>query len=78
MRRLLESLTPDDSRFYWSRVGGMFVLYVGLMISAAGIYVGHESSRKLAHEPATTVAVGANARSIVQASMPMRRVAGFD
>ena len=48
MRRLLESLTPDARRIYWQWVGGMFALYVVLLLTAAGVFVGHESSRKLA------------------------------
>jgi hypothetical protein len=58
MRPIIESLTPETRRIYWRWVGGMFVLYVALMITAAGIFVSHESSRKLAHEPVTTVATG--------------------
>jgi hypothetical protein len=36
------------------------------MVTAAGVFVSHESSRKLAHEPATTVATDAKTRSIAQ------------
>ena len=57
MRRLLESLTPDARQIYWKWVGGMFALYVVLILTAAGVFVGHESSRKLAQEPVTTVAI---------------------
>src|SRR6266446_1053714 len=35
MRRLLESLTPDARRIYWQWVGGMFALYVVLLLTAA-------------------------------------------
>ena len=60
-------------------VGGMFALYVVLMVTAAGVFVSHESSRKLAQEAAVTVAIDAKLRSIVQTSiqapMPARRVA---
>ncbi|MEO8321025.1 MAG: hypothetical protein ABJA75_27730 [Bradyrhizobium sp.] len=66
MRSLIQSLTPDDSQVSWRRVGGMFALYVVLMVTAAGVFVSHESSRKLAHEPATTVATDAKTRSIAQ------------
>ncbi len=78
MRRLIESLTPDDRQIYWRRVGGMLALYVMLMVSAAGILVSHESSRKLAHDPATTVATDMKTRSIAQVSMPVRHVAAND
>ena len=68
MRRLLESLTPGD-HIYWRWVGGMFALYVVLMVTAAGVFVSHESSRKLAQDAAMTVAIGAKLRSVVQTSI---------
>jgi hypothetical protein len=66
MRSLIQSLTPDDGRIYWRLVGGMFVLYVVVMVAAAGVFVSHESSRRLAQEPAATVATGVKTRSIAQ------------
>jgi hypothetical protein len=66
MRSLIQSLTPDDSQISWRRVGGMFALYVVLTLTAAGVFVSHESSRKLAQEPATTVATDVKTRSIAQ------------
>lgn len=68
MRRIIESLTPDD-HIYWRWVGGMFALYVVLMVSAAGVFVSHESSKKLAQEAAQTVAIDARVRSIAQTSI---------
>jgi hypothetical protein len=66
MRSLIQSLTPDDSQISWRRVGGIFALYVVLMVTAAGVFVSHESSRKLAQEAAITVASDLKARSIAQ------------
>ena len=66
MRSLIQSLTPDDRQISWRRVGGMLALYVVLMVTAAGIFVSHESSRKLAREPATAVATDVKTRSIAQ------------
>ena len=66
MRSIIESLTPDDRPIYWKWVGGMFALYVVLMVTAAGVFVSHESSRKLAQQPVTTVASDAKARSIAR------------
>ncbi len=67
MRSLIQSLTPDDGRIYWRLVGGMFALYVVLMVTAAGVFVSHESSsRKLVQESATTVASDLKTRSIAQ------------
>ena len=66
MRRLIESLTPDNRRFYWRWVAGMFSLYVVLLVGAANAFISHESSRKLAQEPAATVASDLKARPIAQ------------
>lgn len=76
MRRLIESLTPVDRDLYWSRVGSMFAFYVVLMVSAAGVFMSHESSRNLAHEGAATMATDRPASH--QASIPTRQVARYD
>jgi hypothetical protein len=77
MRRLLESLTPDARQLYWKLVGGMFALYVVLLFAAAGVFVSHESSRKLAHEPATTVAVDGKQRSVTETPASIRQAARY-
>ena len=41
MRRIIESLAPADRRIYWRRVGGMFGLYVAIMITAAAMFISH-------------------------------------
>jgi hypothetical protein len=73
MRRIIESLTPDSRRFYWRWVVGVFSLYVALLIGAADAFISHESSRKLAHEDAATVAIKGNLAPTHEASMPMRQ-----
>ena len=78
MRRLLESLTPDARRIYWKLVGGIFALYVVLLLAAAGLFAGHESSRKLAQQPVTTVAVDGQQRSVGEILTPLRQAARFD
>jgi hypothetical protein len=78
MRRLIESLTPDARQSYWKWVGGVFAFYVVLMITAAGTFISHESARKLAHEPATTVAMDSKLPTSRQASMPVPQSARFD
>jgi hypothetical protein len=78
MRRLLESLTPDARQIYWKWVGGMFALYVVLLLAAAGVFVGHESSRKLAQQPVTTMAIDAKPRSIGEIPAPLRQAARYD
>jgi len=77
MRRLIESLTPDHRRLYWQWVGGMFVLYVVLMITAAGVFLDHESSRKVAQQPVTTVATDLEQRSTSEVLAPMRQAARY-
>ena len=78
MRGLIESLTPQARQIYWKWVGGMFALYVVLLLAAAGVFVSHESSRKLAQEPATTVAIQGKQRAISEVSAPLRQAARFD
>ena len=77
MRLLLESLTPDARRIYWQWVGGMFALYVVLLLTAAGVFISHESSRKLAQEPVTTVATDGKQRSIGEVPAPLRQAARY-
>ena len=77
MRRLLESLTPQARQIYWKWVGGMFALYVVLMLTAAGVFVSHESSRKLAHEPAATVAIDGKPRFVTETPASIRQAARY-
>ncbi len=73
MRRLLESLTPQARQIYWKWVGGMFALYIVLLLAAAGVFVGHESPRKLAQQPVTTAATDGQSRSIGEIAAPLRQ-----
>ena len=75
MRRLIESLMPDERPIYWTWVGGVFALYVMLMITAAGVFITHESTRKLVHENAATVASGAKPADSNHTSRSLRHVA---
>ena len=72
MRRLLESLMPDERQIYWKWVGGMFVLYVVLMGTAATLFVNHEPVRKVAQEPVATMTTG---RSMAPVSTTLRQAA---
>ena len=74
MRRLLESLVPDHRHLYWGWVGGMFALYLVLMVSAAGVFVRHESSRSLAQQPVTTVTINGGEHAVSVDSMSLRQV----
>ena len=75
MRRLIESLMPDERPIYWTWVGGVFALYVMLMVTAAGVFISHESTRKLVHENAATVASDAKPADSNHTSRSLRRVA---
>jgi hypothetical protein len=75
MRRLIESLTPQARQLYWKWVGGMFALYVVLLLTAASVFVTHESPRKLAQDPVMTMAVQGKTRSIAEVVVPMRQAA---
>ena len=77
MRRLLESLVPEHRQVYWRWVGSMFALYVVLMVTVAGVFVSHESSRKLAQEPATTVAIDGKRDAAIPAASPLRQAARY-
>ena len=77
MRGLIESLTPQARQIYWKWVGGMFALYVVLLLAAAGVFVSHESSRKLAQQPVTTVAIDGKQRSISDIPAPLRQAARY-
>jgi divalent metal cation (Fe/Co/Zn/Cd) transporter len=76
MRRLLESLVPEHRQVYWRWVGSMFALYVVLMITAAGVFVSHESTRKLVQQPVTTVATDGQ-RSITPVSAALRQASRY-
>ena len=77
MRRLIESLTPDSRRIYWRWVGGIFGLYVVLMVSAASVFISHESSRTVRHETAATVAIKGDRAPSHQASMPQPQLVRY-
>ena len=74
MRRLLESLVPHHRHLYWGWVGGMFALYLVLMVSVAGVFVRHESSRTIAQQPVTTVTIDRGEHTMSVDTMPLRQV----
>ena len=76
MRRLLESLVPEHRQVYWRWVGSMFALYVVLMITVAGVFASHESTRKLVQQPVTTVAIDGEQHS-APTSTPLRQAARY-
>jgi hypothetical protein len=73
MRRLLESLVPDARPIYWKWVGGVFTLYVVLLLTAASAFVNHDPVRKVAREPAAAVAREGKLQSVPEIT-PVRQV----
>ena len=78
MRRLSKALPPTAASIYWRWVAGVFGLYVVLLVSAAGVFISHESSRNLRHETAATVAIKGNRAPSHQASMPTPQQPRYD
>ena len=74
MRRLIESLCPEDHRIYWKWVGTVFAAYVVVMAAAIGMFVSHQSSGRPTHEAATA----GKLRSLVDAPVYVGRVARSD
>jgi len=77
MRSLIESLTPDSRRIYWRWVGGIFGLYVVLMVGAASMFISHESSRTVRHETAVTVAIKGDLAPSHETAMPQPQLARY-
>jgi hypothetical protein len=77
MHQLLESLVPDTRPVYWKWVGGVFALYVVLLLAAASVFVGHESPGKLTLKPAATVAIDGKPHPVPEASAPLRQAARY-
>jgi hypothetical protein len=73
MRRLLESLIPDARPIYWKWVGGVFTLYVVLLLAAASAFINHDPARRVAQEPATAMAADGKLQSVPQIT-PVRQV----
>jgi hypothetical protein len=67
---------PDARRIYWKWVGGMFVLCRADAHRSRRIRRS-ESSRKLAQQPVTTVAIDGKQRSIGEVPAPVRQAARY-
>jgi hypothetical protein len=75
MHRPTENLKPEDRRFYWKFVVGLYGFYGVLMIVMISVFVGNHLSKNLALEPALAEATGAKPPAAVEAPAPvgMRR-----
>jgi|SRR5258706_7723684 hypothetical protein len=78
MRRLTENLSPEDRRFYWKFVGGLFGLYGALMVITVGMFVGNHLSKNLALEPAAAVTIGEEPPPVIKDPTPVRHAANYD
>lgn len=73
MRRLLESLVPDARPIYWKWVGGVFTLYVVLLLTAASAFINHDPVRKIAQEPTMIMTIDGKLQSVPEIA-PVRQV----
>jgi hypothetical protein len=55
----------------------MFTVYVVLLLTAASVFVSHESPRKMAQQPVTTVAIDGQQRSIDEIAVPLRQAVRY-
>ena len=74
MRRLIESLRPRDREIYWKWVGSMFALYVVMLIAAAVMVLGHQTSRNPTREDQ---AAAHRQRSIGGVPIQLKQAAGY-
>ena len=73
MRGLIENLSPENRQIDWIWIGGVFALYVVMMAAATGMFVGHQSAKRLTHEPAVATADRGKQRSFT-AMLPLASV----
>lgn len=73
MRRLLESLVPDARPIYWKWVGGVFTLYVVLLLTAASAFINHDPARRVVQEPATAMTADGKLNAVPEIT-PVRQV----
>ena len=57
MRRPTANLSPEDRRFYWKFVGGLYAFYGALMVVMVGLFVANHVSKNLPPESAMAVTI---------------------
>jgi hypothetical protein len=73
MRRLTENLNPEDRRFYWKFVGGLYAFYGGLMVVMVGMLVANHWSKNLPLDSAMAVTISQKLPAAIEAPMPHAR-----
>jgi hypothetical protein len=73
MRRLTENLDPEDRRFYWKFVGGLYAFYGALMVVMVGMFVANHFSKNLPLESAMAQAISQKLPAATEAPVPHAR-----
>jgi hypothetical protein len=73
MHRLIENLTPEDRRFYWKFVGGLYAFYGALMVVMVGMFVANHVSKNLPLESAMAQTTSQKLPTATEAPVPHAR-----
>ena len=73
MRRLTENFNPEDRRFYWKFVGGLYAFYGALMVVMVGMFVANHLSKNLPLESAMAQAISQKLPAATEAPVPRAR-----
>jgi hypothetical protein len=73
MRRLTANVSPEDRRFYWKFVGGLYGFYGALMVVMVGMFVANHLSKNLPLESAMAVTISQKLPAAIEAPMPPAR-----
>ena len=70
MRRLTENFNPQDRRFYWKFVGGLYAFYGALMVVMVGMFVANHVSKNLPLESAMAQKISHKLLAAIEAPVP--------
>jgi hypothetical protein len=73
MRRLTADLNPEDRRYYWKFVGGLYAFYGALMVVTVGTVAANHLSKNLPLESAMVQAISQKLPAAVEAPTPHAR-----
>jgi len=73
MHRQTENLNPEDLRFYWKFVGGLYAFYGALMVVMVGMFVANHVSKNLPLESAMAQATSQKQPAAIEAPVPHAR-----
>jgi hypothetical protein len=77
MRRLTGTLSPEDRRFYWKFVGGLFGFYAVLLVVTVAVVVGNHLSKNQALESAMAEAAGRKPPASIATPVYLKHAARF-